>query len=129
MRIEVEWYDEAKNIIVQRYPEAWSWDEFKRLQDIVPPMMREVSHTVHVVGDFSKHQYIPAGNPILHARNLMDSYPENFGMLIIITRTGIIESFVKAFINIFTGSFGSRILIVNSPEEVLKAIDSFQVIA
>lgn len=126
MRIEVDWYDEAKNIIIQRYPADWSWDEFKHLQDIVPPMMREVSHIVHVVGDFSQHQHIPAGNPILHARNLMNSYPDNFGMLIIVTRPGIIESFVKAFINIFTGSFGSRILIVNRMEDVLPAIDSYQ---
>jgi hypothetical protein len=90
-------------------------------------MMHEVSHTVHVIGDYSQHQYIPAGNPILHARNLMSSYPDNFGLLIIITRTGIIESFVKAFMNIFTGTFGSRIRIVNSWDEVLEVIESHQI--
>ena len=126
MQIDVEWYDEAKTIIVQHYPEKWTWDDFKRLQDIIPPMMREVSHTVHVVGDYSRYQHIPGGNPIVHARNLLNSYPDNFGILIIVTRTGMIETFVKVFMNLFGSSFSNKIHIVHSFDDIPNLIAKYE---
>ena len=126
MPIQVEWVDDTQTMIVQQYPAKWSWDEFKELENIVPDMMRQVSHTVHVIGDYSQHQYLPAGNPITPALNLMKSYPDNFGLLIIITRPGVIESFVKAFMTIFAGALGSRIYIVHNWDQVDQTIAKYQ---
>src|SRR5215510_5936004 len=103
MPIIVEWQDEAKTVVLQRYDGRWTWDEFyvACTQDTVN-LMRTVPHTVHIFADFTKAQGVPIGGAMLHARNVMQHYPANWGTLIIVGANHFINLLVDMFRRTFS---------------------------
>jgi hypothetical protein len=122
MAIEVTWHNAEKTIILEKYPRKWTWDEFYGLRDAVVPMMNEVSHTVYIIADFGNNLDIPSGNAMLHARNVIGSFPQNWGLLLIISRSGLINSFVNMFNRIFPANWAKKIRLIKSYEEAYKMI-------
>lgn len=122
MAIEVTWHNREKTIILEKYPSKWTWDDFYALREVVPPMMHEVSHTVHIIADMGNNLDIPGGNAMLHARNVVSSFPENWGMLIMITRSPLINSFVNMFNRIFPAHWARKIRLVKSYDDAYALI-------
>jgi hypothetical protein len=126
MPIEVTWYNNAKTIILENYPPKWTWDDFYALREIVPPMMSEVPHRVSIIADFGNNLDIPSGNAMLHARNVINAFPENWGLLVIISRSALINSFVNMFARIFPLQWARKIYLVKSYEDALSTIARYQ---
>jgi hypothetical protein len=122
MAIEVTWYNAEKTIILEKYPRKWTWDEFYNLRDTVIPMMKEVSHPVYIIADFGNNLDIPGGNAMLHARNVIGSFPENWALLLIISHSALINSFVNMFNRIFPLNWAKKIRLVKNYEEAQAII-------
>src|SRR5688572_12633323 len=122
MAIEVSWYNSEKTIILEKYPRKWTWDDFYNLRDTVVPMMKEVSHPVYIIADFGNNLDIPSGNAMLHARNVIGSFPENWALLLIISHSVLINSFVNMFNRIFPLNWAKKIRLVKNYEEALAII-------
>lgn len=126
MTIEVNWYNSEKNIISEEYSADWTWEEFYELPKIVPPMMNEVEHVVHIVANFGNNLALPRGNAMLHARNVLESFPDNWGLLIMITQSGLINAFSNLFLKMFPSLGGNKIKLVKSMEEALILISEYE---
>jgi len=126
MPIEVTWYNSAKTIILEKPPPKWTWDDFWRLRELVPQMMNEVPHKVSIIADFGNALDIPSGNAMLHARNVIGSFPDNWGLLVIISRSALINSFVNMFTRIFPLQWARKIRLVKSYEDALSTIARYQ---
>lgn len=122
MAIEVNWYNSEKTIILEKYPNKWTWDDFYALRDTVPLMMSEVPHTVNIIADMGNNLDVPSGNAMLHARNVVNSFPPNWGMLIMITRSPLINSFVNMFNKIFPALWARKIHLVKSYDDAFALI-------
>lgn len=126
MAIEVTWYNSEKTIILEKYPPKWTWDDFYALREIVPSMMNEVSHSVYIIADFGNNLDVPSGNAMLHARNVISAFPENWALLIMISRSPLINSFVNMFNRIFPVHWARKIRLVKSYEEAEKLIRDYE---
>ena len=122
MPIEVSWYNAEKTIILEKYPSKWTWDDFYELREIVPAMMQEVPHTVSIIADFGNNLDIPSGNAMLHARNVISSFPKNWGLLVMISRSALINSFVNMFNRIFPANWARKIRLAKDYDEALAFI-------
>jgi hypothetical protein len=123
MPIIVEWENEGKTVVLQKYVGNWTWDEFyvACTQDTVN-LMKSVSHTVHIFSDFSKAQGVPLGGAILHARNAMSSYPENWGTITIIGANRFINLLVDMFKRTFSTTFGDKTFTAPTIEDAYQQI-------
>lgn len=126
MAIEVNWYNEEKTIILEAYSKDWTWEEFYELRNTVPPMMSEVQRTVHVIADFGENLAIPRGNAMIHARNVLESFPDNWGMLIMITNSAMINAFSNLFLKVFPALGQNKIHLVKSIDEALELIREYE---
>ena len=127
MPIIVEWHNAEKTIVLQRYEGRWTWDEFyvACTQDSAG-LMKSVTHTVHLFADFSKAEGVPIGGAMLHARNVMQHYPENWGTLTIIGANHFVNLLVDMFKKTFATDLGRRTFTAANYEDAYKHIAAWQ---
>jgi hypothetical protein len=127
MPIKVEWHNEAKTVVVQRYDGRWTWDEFHiACTRDTSNLMRTVPHTVHIFADFTKAQGVPIGGAMLHARNVMQHYPPNWGTLVIVGANHFINLLVEMFRRTFSTTLGNKTFTAATLEDAYKLIESYQ---
>jgi hypothetical protein len=88
--------------------------------------MKSVPHTVHLFSDFSKAQGVPIGGAMLHARNVMQHYPENWGTLTIIGANHFVNLLVDMFRKTFATSLGKKTFTAATMEDAFKHIEPYQ---
>ena len=127
MPIIIEWHNESKTVVMQRYDGRWTWEEFYTActQDTAG-LMRTVPHTVHIFADFSKAQGVPIGGAMLHARTVMQQYPPNWGTLTIIGANPFVNLLVDMFRRTFSTSLGGKTFTAATTEDAWKHIESWQ---
>ncbi len=101
MPITVEWYNDAKTILLERFEGDWTLDEYKRLIDEARLMLSTVDHTVHILVDGRlKSPRLPAnlisGGMLYAARHL----PPNQGITVFVGVDAVSAIFVNIARNI-----------------------------
>lgn len=130
MPVELTWSDEQQTIIIQRFYGKWTWNEFYEYNSKhIPKMMRQVDHVVHIVSDYTDGKSLPGGGAITHARNVVNNYPDNWGILVIVSDNMFIRSLVDIFCKIFQASIGKKVHSAKSREEAYDIINSRQDVA
>jgi len=111
MPITVQWEDDDRRIIRQTFTGNWTWKEFIHActsDEGNAGLMRSVSHTVHVISDFTQSGPIPLGGAISQSRSVMRHYPPNWGTLTVVTTNPFVRTLVNAFRSTYPSSFGAR---------------------
>lgn len=127
MGIFVKWENEEKTVIFQGFDGQWTWEEFYHINnEIIPSMIREVPHTVHVFSNFSDSALPSMTSVLKHARKMLDSTPDNMGMIVIIGANKFISLMADTFQNIFGSVMGVEIKTAENLEAAYKLIEAYE---
>lgn len=97
MKIDIDWHDIEKTILVQRYNPGWTWDEFDEYNQITQNMIREQNNRVDVIANFTANTAIPFGHAMNHARSNMATIPDNMRYMVIVSPNAFIRTLVTMF--------------------------------
>ena len=122
MGITISWGNAEKTVILQVFDGRWTWEEFYNTGRQIQTMIREVDHEVHVLSDMTNSGALPVGGAISHANNMMKQFPENGGLLIIISDKLFIRSMANTFSRVFSGSVGEKVRAAATIEEAYQLI-------
>lgn len=86
--VKVYWHDPEKTIIVQEFPDAWTWEDFWEAVNRTVEMEHEIEHEFYVVGVMSPKGKVPPGNSMEQFSNALKSHRPK--MRLYITATGSI---------------------------------------
>jgi hypothetical protein len=112
-----QWDNIAKTVIRITYPEKWTWEEFYELNtETIPAMLREVTHGVYLVADFSTTKFLPP-NALTHGRSVMTHYPPNWNLLIVVTKSRFIQRLSEAFKHAYYRNLGTKVFTALNFEE------------
>lgn len=120
------WQDEERSIILQIYTDSWTWDDLYDACRHSADMMRTVEGRVDVITDFTHSGAIPIGGGIIHARNVMSAYPDNWGVLVVVTTNRLILLLVSTFKNAFPNGLGLRVYVAPTVSEAVRIIDGLR---
>lgn len=108
MPITAEWLDPDCSIIHQRYDGKWNWQDFyTSFKNDIVPMMRSVTHPVHLLADVSSSAGIPPGN-LFHTRNVLNQLPSNWGLAIVYGGNRFVDVLVHIFKTVNPGGLGGK---------------------
>lgn len=125
MDIKVTWLDEQKTIVHQQYPKKWTWDDFYGMRDVVKAMIESRHETIHIISDFREYSHLPRGNIMMHSRNVLNSYPDNWGLLIVVTNYSLIAAMVNLFLRVFPAPFNTKVRLAGSIEQAQEMIVAY----
>ncbi len=93
MPISISWYGDSQRMIQARFMGQWDVSDFIMVLENSASMMRQVSHPVHVIYDFSTSTATPrdllAG---FHFANRI--LPSNQGVVVYVNANSVIKAFV-----------------------------------
>ena len=126
MPIDVEWDNEQQTIIRQIFEGKWTWREFLAATTIeTNNRIRSVEHMVHVISDFRESDSLPFGGSALsYAKEALADFPENGGLVLIVSESYFLRSLVLIFRNVFRGKMGNRTHTVKTMEEAYALIEA-----
>jgi hypothetical protein len=84
--VNVYWHDPEKTIIVQEFPDVWTWEDFWDCVNRTVAMEHEIEHEFYVVGVMSPKGKIPPGNSFEQFSKALQSH--RLQMRLYITATG-----------------------------------------
>lgn len=84
--ITVKWANEKKTIILWKFGESWTREEFHAATSLSRRLALSVEHTIHILVDISLANNTPSG-VITLARTGMRSRTGNLGRVVVITKT------------------------------------------
>lgn len=127
MPIETNWDiaapDQAADTIILTYTGRWTWmDMHTHNQEMMLPLMRSVSHTVHIIADFRTSATLPGGDGFRFARSILRSYPPNWGILVGVTSNLLIRSMISAFRTVQMNDFAPRFYSAETLEQARDII-------
>lgn len=120
MRPEVKWYDNEKTIIIQKFPETWTWEDFYEAVQETVEMEKTVSHPVYIVGTQPPKGQTPKGNVLANYNTAIKMHPDHMRFYILATD----NYFTSVFGNIFlkTTPLRTKVRMVNTFEDALEFI-------
>jgi hypothetical protein len=126
MPVEVCWGNPCHTIITQNYTGYWSWDEFYRTaNEQTRHMIFGTPHVVHVIADIQHSQQISMGGALTHVHRAAASYPDNWGLLVLINR----NPFVNILVDLFKRNhpdLADRIYIAQNQDEAYLLVERFE---
>ncbi|MBI1257227.1 MAG: hypothetical protein GC204_07125 [Chloroflexi bacterium] len=122
MNLQVEWDNPEKTIIRITYTERWTWSDFYEANAAAIAMMNSVPHTVHFLADFRQSRSLPLGGAITHARSALSNMPDNWGLLVIVSTSTLIQRMVTIFQTAFGGKMGLKTCCVTSIDAAYRLI-------
>lgn len=125
--IQIAWDDDAHTIIRETYIGDWTWDDFYHSVGVVPQMMMSVSHTVHILIDLQESGTVPIGSALVHARNAMQHFPDNWGIMAVVGPSMFIRSLVDIIRRILPGRMAGKIFVARSLQEAYELFASYEV--
>ena len=121
MPITNTWADENKTILVNDFPESWTWDEFVNAVFRGYDLISQVDHTVYIIA--KNFVNTPKGNAMV-AFKRVEEFPPNLALLII--QSPRTNSIGMTLINVFLKVYGKqagKVVYVRSMEDAYRLIE------
>lgn len=126
MPIIVEWDNPEKTVIRQKYVGKWTWDEFfDACTKQSAGLMKTVPHTVHILADYSESGPLPLGGAVSQARTVTQYYPDNWGLLIIVSGNMFIKTLVNIFAKTYSRGAGAHTAAAATFEDAYKLVANY----
>ena len=124
MPITNSWADDSKTILINDFPQNWTWDEFVAAVLKGFELIHTVDHTVFVIAkDFTN---TPKGNAMLAFKRVED-FPPNLALLII--QSASANSIGIRMINVFLRVYGrqaGKVIYVRSMDDAYRLIEKYR---
>ncbi len=82
MSVSVRWDNERKTILRFIFWNEWETEQYLEAFNEALAMFEEVSHVVDIINDMRTESFIPKGDTVSLFRNIIDSLPENAGIIV-----------------------------------------------
>src|SRR5690349_8150109 len=100
MPIDVSWGNPEKTIVVSAFNGEWSLEDSHNMIDEIYKMNSSVTHTVHVVMDFTRSLSSPA-KMLSSGNHIEKRSSENSGISIIVKANGFIKAMTQLIMKLF----------------------------
>lgn len=121
MQITNSWSDGSKTVLINEFPQSWTWDEFVKGCFAGYDMIKTVDHTVYIVA--KNFNNTPKGNA-MGAFKRVEDFPPNLALLIIQSES--MNSVGITMINVFLRVYGrqaGKVIYVKTMEDAMRLID------
>jgi len=124
--VENKWYNDEKTIILQILTDNWTWDELilSNKTDI-PNLMATVNHEVHVIASLEESPSLPSGSALLKGRDAATGFPNNLGLLVIISPSKYVRVLVDMVSSIAIINDERKLKSAETIDNALKIIHDF----
>lgn len=96
MPIAIDWHPDLPKVILYRFAEHWTWDEFHQAFGRSLELAAErPGERYDVIGDFSNAPMLPPGSGISHVYSAFRRTPANCGLTVVITTSRFIRAMVE----------------------------------
>ncbi|GAB4573020.1 MAG: hypothetical protein Kow0077_14120 [Anaerolineae bacterium] len=102
MSVRVFWDDPEHTIICMAFTGEWTWEEVEAARQREHAMLRQVSHTVDILLDFTNASNAP-DNPILSMRRMSSYRPENVGAIVLVGASTHVQTLTRIYRRLFAG--------------------------
>ncbi|MCI0713856.1 MAG: hypothetical protein L0154_27105 [Chloroflexi bacterium] len=120
MSVKVSWYDEENTIIVQEFPEIWTWDEFYDAVKRTVELENQVSHPLYVIGTQPRNGQTPKGNVISQYNVAIRMHEDHMRYYLIATDNYLTTIFGNIFLK--TTAMRDKVRMVNKFGDALNFI-------
>ncbi len=125
MPVSVRWDNERKTILRFIFWNEWETDQYLEAFNEAMTMIEEVSHVVDIINDLRTESFIPKGDTVSLFRNIIDSLPENAGIIVYVNNDVVqqrLYSVQSQFYQITNPRKPKRLFMVESVKEAYEII-------
>lgn len=120
MSVNVSWYDDEKTIIMQEFPEIWTWEEFYDAVERTVELEKQVSHPLYVIGTQPRSGQTPKGNVLPHYNAAIRMHEDHMRYYLIATDNYLTSLLGNIFLK--TTAMRHKVRIVNKFNDALRFI-------
>lgn len=104
MKVQVQWDNDAKNIVRYKFEQGWAWNDLHQALDDAGELINTVSHQVDVIMDISSANLVPKGALSQINRAYANPKPPNIGITVIVAP----NSFMSAMVSMAKKIWGNK---------------------
>ncbi|MBN2304519.1 MAG: hypothetical protein JXQ72_08590 [Anaerolineae bacterium] len=120
MPITIEWINEEKTVLLERFEGQWSLDDYFRLVDQAADHLDTVPHTVHIIADGTRSR-LPPTRLFSGARYAARRKPPNQGITVFVGIDAFTETLIHIANRLLPGVAGT-LRVVNTMAEAEQII-------
>lgn len=83
MQYTLEWFDDSQQVLLVQFESEIDWSNFHTIVDEAYKLVKATSHPVDLLM-WHKTGHLPAGNPMIHFKSVIDRQPANTRRVIVI---------------------------------------------
>ncbi|MCU0511545.1 MAG: hypothetical protein MUE40_03150 [Anaerolineae bacterium] len=99
MAISVGWYDGAQTILIWRFGESWTWDEYYAALEQTNQVLRRCSQPVALIVDTREARSFPRGL-LTHAANGIETRQEGIWLAVVVIGHPVLRAIYDHFLPI-----------------------------
>lgn len=102
--VTIDWLDDTKHTILVTYQkDGWSWDDFHRVVDEQHKLVASVAHTVDVLVDVRKTNWLPKGGSLSSGIRKINNIHERQGSTVVVGASGVIAIIARSMMKLVGG--------------------------
>ena len=116
MPIQVRWDNPEKTVLCQRFEGKWTGPEYYASLDEMAKISKEVNHRVHLLGDMTQSESIPALNLLAASGRVVKMVDSQFSTVIVVKAHSYFQSLVNV-VRRMSPALADRVYFVSSLQE------------
>lgn len=117
------WDNTEQTVVRLTLLDNWTWADFYSINNEVVALLRSTDRRVHLLLDYSQTRTVPLGGFITHLRNVLQAYPANCGLTIIVTRNMLVQRLIGVFKQTYQADLGKRVLLAAAFDDAYRLIE------
>src|SRR5689334_13723089 len=123
MPIEVSWGNPEKTVVYTALKEIWTLEDNHNMIDDMYKLTTSVTHTVHIMLDFTTSQSSPA-KLLTSGNHIEKRKADNTGISVIIKANGFVKAMAQLMMKMFLKD--SKLFFADTREEAFQIIEQYE---
>ncbi len=121
--IDFGWDNAEQTIVRLTLRDHWTWADFYSINNEVAALMRSSDQSLHLLLDYSQTRTVPLGGVITHLRNVLEAYPANCALTVVVTRNMLVQRLISIFKTTYQADLGKRVLLATTLDDAYHLIE------
>lgn len=132
MATNVWWNEEQANVLVYKFDDVWTWDEFYRMLNEEVAALSDVTERYDSIGDFMDTDHLPTAPNFTIFRNIVQKRTRTtHGIMVIVTHSTFIRMMIANLGRIYpetrdafvcAGSYDEAYRMIEASREGVKSV-------
>jgi hypothetical protein len=101
MPITVEWVNPERTVLLYRFVDNWTWEDYHAANHLTREMLESVHHAVDLICDFCDSTAIPPRVLTNIGRSLRQRRPANINQIIAVGITGLLRNLADVLCTLY----------------------------